>query len=250
MPFLATQTASPTHFLWTALYCTNNAPTTPWLMSRLQPVTTEQVRPKFLPTDYSNTPYSTLLTHDLPTYLTIHSHMTLSTSHTNDGTIYCPPWPPPHNLSGYPAFSHSVDPKPGHFWLTNHDQSGHLRCLNTQPSRPVPQKPYCLDHRQPQSPPPYCTRSLHFLPLPTLLIVPGTWGCDHHIDITTDAQWHAVTFYIGQDDLPNAIHVPHSPTMTYMCHTVLARDPASMSIPTPISAWPQNLSTSLICNQT
>jgi len=120
MPLLAIQTAYPANFLRTTPYCTTDAfpPPHDWWV----PINMEQVRPKFPPFNYGNTPYSTVPMHQ-PTYETIHTPMTLSTSHTADGNIYHPPWPLPHDyLSGYSAFSHS-DPKPV---LLGPDRSGYL----------------------------------------------------------------------------------------------------------------------------
>jgi len=135
------------------------------------PVTTDQVRPKFLLNAYSNSSYSSL-PHDLP-YQIICINRTLPTSHTDGEPTYRPPWPPPHDSNVRPAISHSVDFKPGHFWPTDHDQSGHRRGLITWPptvhGRQTPQAYYCFDHRPPQLPPQYCIRSLHCVSLPTSL---------------------------------------------------------------------------------
>jgi len=147
IPTLETQTASSAHFLQTAQYSINNAPTIPWLMSRPHiPVTTEQVRPELLPTAYSNTPYSALLSHDLPPYWIIHTIAILPPSYTDDGTTYCPPWLLPNVLSVLPAFRHSVDLRLGNFWPTNPDQSGHLQCLTIWLIRHISQVSYCSYH--------------------------------------------------------------------------------------------------------
>jgi len=81
-----------------------------------------------------------------------------------------------------------------------------------------------------------------------LLITTDTRSCDHHVDITSDALWQPMTSHIGQDTPPNAIHVPCSPTMTNMCHTVSVGDPVSMLTLTLISGSQQNLSAFLIRN--
>ncbi len=136
------------------------------------PVTTDQVRPKFLPNAYSNSSYSSSLPpHDLP-YQIKRMNRTLSTSHTDGEPTYRPPWPPPHDSNSRPAINHSVDFKPGQFWPTDHNQSGHRRGLTRPPTvhgRLTPQAYYCFDHRPPQLPPQYCIRLLHCVYLPTSL---------------------------------------------------------------------------------
>ncbi len=199
LPFLQHNQTTPLSVIRTAYpanllripYCTTDAPTTPRLTSRPQvPITTEQVRPKFQPFKYGNKIHSTVPTHQLtyetirtpmtlspfeysntpyystgpthqPIYETIRTPMILSTSHTDDGNIYRPPWPPPHVYSsGYPAFSHSVPLGP--------DPSGYL-CPILWPSRPIPQASYCSNHRRPRSPSLYRTRTSYWVSLPTSL---------------------------------------------------------------------------------
>jgi len=114
MPTIEMWSTSSAHLLWTMQYSTHNtqmAPNTTQSMSRLYaPVTTEQVRPKFLLTAYSNTTYSALLPLDLPPYWTIHTITILPPSNTDNGTTYHPLWPLPHVSSGLPAFQHSIIP--------------------------------------------------------------------------------------------------------------------------------------------
>jgi len=107
--------------------------------------------------------------HDQLPYRTIRIPTTSSPSHIDDGTIYRPPWPPPHGPFYYcPTTSNSVDPTSYNFWPTTHGPSGH-RCLITRPSRPDLQDSYCLAHSRLRKPPPSRTISLHCVTLPTSL---------------------------------------------------------------------------------
>jgi len=136
------------------------------------PATTEQVRPKFLLNEHSKPPYSNLPQHVLPQHQTKRTTTTLSSSHTDGGPIYRPPWPPPHESIGCPAISHSVAFKPGHYRPTNTDQSGHLGLITRLPtvySRHNPQAYYRFEHRRPPLPPQYRIPPLHCVSLPKSL---------------------------------------------------------------------------------
>jgi len=96
-PTTETRITYPAHFPRTMQYMNNLQMANTRLSSRIHMhVLIEQARLKSLPTTYSNTHYSTQLPHD-PCRI-------LSSSHTEDGINYCPPWPPPHDSSGFPAF--------------------------------------------------------------------------------------------------------------------------------------------------
>jgi len=82
--------------------------------------------------------------------------------HTDTGTIYRPPWPPPYDSR------YSVDPQPDPFWPTTHGQSGH-RCLINWPSRSDLQDSYCLTHSRLRTLPLSRTISLHCVTPPTSL---------------------------------------------------------------------------------
>jgi len=106
--------------------------------------------------------------HDSSPYRIICLPTTSSPLHMDDGTIYCPPWPPPHGLRCCcPTVSHSVDLKPDHFWPTTHGQSGH-RCLINWPSRLDSQDSYYLTHSRLRTPLSH-TISLHCVTPPTSL---------------------------------------------------------------------------------
>jgi len=107
--------------------------------------------------------------HDPPPYRTLRIPTASSPPHTDDGTIYRPPWPPPHSPRCCPTVStSSVDPKPDHFWPTTQGQSGHRRLI-TRPSGPVLQASYCLAHSHIRPPLPSSTLSLHCVTIPTSL---------------------------------------------------------------------------------
>jgi len=107
--------------------------------------------------------------HDSPPYRTLRIPTASSPPHTDDGTIYRPPWPPPYGPRCCPTVStSSVDPKPDHFWPTTQGQSGHRRLI-TRPSRPVLQASYCLAHSHIRPPLPSRTLSLHCVTIPTSL---------------------------------------------------------------------------------
>jgi len=169
-PIFATQTAHSDYFRHTptATNITESSRSRPHA-----PVTTEQVRPKFLLNAHSNTPYSNLPQHVLLQPQTKRTTTTLSSSHTDGGPIYCPPWLPPHDSIGCSVICHSVEFKPGHYWPTNHDQSGHLGLITWPPTvygRHKPQAYLRFDHRRPPLPPQYCIPSLHCVSLPKSLM--------------------------------------------------------------------------------
>ena len=93
------------------------------------PVNTEQVRPKFLPTAYSYTSYSTWTPHDLS--LTPITNMIRPPIRTDTGTTYRPPWPPPYDTSGFSTSRHVATVKPGYLWP--HHQY-HLQCPTIGPT--------------------------------------------------------------------------------------------------------------------
>jgi len=164
---LETRTTSSADFIRAMQYVTNNTQTVPNI-AQYVPVPTAQDRPQSLLSADSNPSYSTMPSHDPPQYQTERTIRTLPRSHTDGGTIYRPPWPPPYDSSGRPAFSRSANSKSGQRWHTNHDQSGHL-CLIIRPTRHVSQASYFLNHRRPPTPPQYRILSLHCVSLPTSL---------------------------------------------------------------------------------
>jgi len=122
---------------------------------------------------HSNITYSNLPPHNLPQYQLKCTTTASPPSHKDGGPTYCPLWPLPHDSSGCPALSYSVDSTPGHYWPTNDDQSGHWRGLINRPptiyGRHNPQTYYHFDCRQPQFPPQYHILLLHCVSLPTSL---------------------------------------------------------------------------------
>jgi len=150
-----TRTAYPAHFPRTTQNNQQMANNPRLLHVHVLPI---QARPKSLPPPYRSTPYSTQLPHDPLSYQD--TRTILSSSHTAEGNNYCPPWPPPHNSSGFPAFCHSVDPTVGYLWPNNHDP---------RPIRPVSQASYCFYPKR--SPPPlqHCTLYSHHVTEPTSL---------------------------------------------------------------------------------
>jgi len=135
-PTTETQTTYAAHFLRTTQYFMNNLhmANNTRLSSRTHVhVLIEQNRLKSQPTAYSNTFYSTQLPQDPLPYQT--TRRIPPPYHTGDGPNYRPPWPPPHDSSGFPAFRHSVDPTAGYLWPDNQ---------NIWPIRPVSQASYCL----------------------------------------------------------------------------------------------------------
>jgi len=174
LPFLQRTKVTPTFEIRTApsAYFRHTQTATNITGSRSRPyvpATTEQVRPKFLPNAHSNTPYSILPQCDQLQYQNERTTTTLPPSHKDGGPTYRPPWPPPQDSSGCPAISHSVDFKPGHYWPTNYDQSGHLGLITWPPTVYSTHNPqaYCFDHRRPPLPPQYRILSLHCVSLPT-----------------------------------------------------------------------------------
>jgi len=136
LPTFETRTVSSAYFLQSTQYFMHNihmASNNTQLSNRSYvPITTEQVRPQFLPTAYSSTPYSALPMHDLATIVSEHMypHHPFTFQH---GTTYHRLWPLPHYLSGFP----------GYFWPKNHNQSVHL-CLSNWTIRPVSQASHCF----------------------------------------------------------------------------------------------------------